>query len=752
MADATPLLLNLAPVSPHVRWFSFWGCVADCGDGRREVRIGGSLVGSFGVEELAARDMIIASLGADANVHLGRLSEAFSLSSEAVRGIRRKYERDGIAGLWNRRPRGRKSPLDAALIARLEGLFEDGLSIAQAQQKVSTRQRKVSNATVGRVRKAWSDRRTVPGIVAGAEVAASDVAQVDLPPVTGIEAVAPDAASTVKTSAASDAVESSDTSTEASAATADELEELREIKVSEPRGGGYVQHVGAWILVAMVARLGLHASVMKAGAQRSVKRPADRIGLRALRIAIDTVLIALAIGERCVEGARRLATPSAPVLLRASHAPTPSWIRRILKRFSACEGAPLLHWKMLQHYMAEARPEDARPAVFYVDNHMRKYTGQATIRRGWRMQDKRALPGTSDYYVNDEDGRPLWRVPDPTHASLTRWLSPIVMHLRLAFGDDEPRLLIAFDRAGSFPEEMAELRDEGIDFVTYERKPYAKLSRALFDEVVTIDGEEVRIHDTRKNLGSGRGRVRRIAMLVAGRQVNVLCTSSLPAVEIITILKHRWRQENGFKHGVERWGINQLDGRKTVPYPADAIVPNPARRRLDRSLRLLKAREGQLRCERAEASTDEESNALQAELVAVAARREKLLALRPSTPMRAPLAETDLAGRLVLHAPEYKTTIDTLRIACANAETDLAVMLAPLMSRPDEAKKLLATLFRAPGRVRVGSQTIGVRLEVAATKAERIALDGLLEQLDELNLTMPGDPKGRRLRVRSQVE
>jgi hypothetical protein len=30
-------------------------------------------------------------------------------------------------------------------------------------------------------------------------------------------------------------------------------------------------------------------------------------------------------------------------------------------------------------------------------------------------------------------------------------------------------------------------------------------------------------------------------------------------------MRGRWRQENGFKHGVERWGINQLDRRSTEP-------------------------------------------------------------------------------------------------------------------------------------------------------------------------------------------
>jgi len=56
-----------------------------------------------------------------------------------------------------------------------------------------------------------------------------------------------------------------------------------------------------------------------------------------------------------------------------------------------------------------------------------------------------------------------------------------------------------------------------------------------------------------------------------------------------------WCQGKGFKHGVERWGINQLDGRKTAKYLPDSVTPNPARRRLDRELRLTRVEEGKAR-------------------------------------------------------------------------------------------------------------------------------------------------------------
>jgi len=57
----------------------------------------------------------------------------------------------------------------------------------------------------------------------------------------------------------------------------------------------------------------------------------------------------------------------------------------------------------------QAEREHDAGARFYVDNHVRAYTSKHTVRKGWRTQDKRVLPGTSDYWVHDQDGRPLLR-------------------------------------------------------------------------------------------------------------------------------------------------------------------------------------------------------------------------------------------------------------------------------------------------------------------------------------------------------
>ena len=55
---------------------------------------------------------------------------------------------------------------------------------------------------------------------------------------------------------------------------------------------------------------------------------------------------------------------------------------------------------------------------------------------------------------------------------------------------------------------------------------------------------------------------------------------------------------------------------------------------------------------------------------------------RPHVPKRAPVKDTSLAGKLVRHVGSYKTTIDTLRVALANAESELAARLASTRTRP----------------------------------------------------------------------
>jgi hypothetical protein len=514
-------------------------------------------------------------------------------------------------------------------------------------------------------------------------------------------------------------------------------------------GGRLVQHVGSWLLMALAQHHGLH-------------QEAERLaGGDATRIAIDATLAALAIGECTVEGVRRLATSTAPLLLRCAHTPTASTVRRHLHAF-ADEHGPTLMARIGERYLDAVRAEANQRAVFYVDNHMRKYTGQEVVRYGWRMQDKRAMPGTSDYYVHDESGRPVFRIDTPSHDSLCQWLMPIVTRLRAGLGAEE-QILLVFDRAGAFPDEMATLRDAGVEFATYERRPYPDLALSAFDRTIVVRGETYGVHESQlKNLGAGRGRVRRIALRTPdGKQINVLAVSTAPLEELVGFLmgepdpktpSGRWQQENAFKHEAERWGINQLDGRKVEPYPPGTIIPNPARRRNERALKIARTDEGRARRVLADKNaTDKQRARAEGELADAIQRRVALELARPLIPKHAPIEQTELAGKLVRHPAKLKAVVDTMRIVCANVEAELSDIIAPALKRPREAKKVIANVFAAPGRVDVTTSEIRVRLSPAANRSEHAAIQRLLADITARKLTLPGDARRRPLRFELHV-
>ena len=782
-------VLTLLPIEviqgdPSTRWFGARGCVVHEPE-RVSVFLGGSLIGSYEPRDRGTRNVILVGLAGDDRVHLGKLATAFDVAPETLRLIRAQAKNEGLQAVLERAPGGKDRKVTPAIRRRLETMFEAGLSIRRAHAQIAKRH-DLSRTVVADARKQWHDAKAAPSssepvasatstmaegsavqqsvptsaVVAAMDadvsVAPSAAPIADVAPAPSSSVVAPDAQEVAKDAEdASKSVNTADVESEAPPMSrprpgprgSDEEGErtaIDDVVEMSPTSAAMVQHVGTWIIIAAVAQLGLYAAAAELRARRV---PGD-----VLRIAMDAVIGALAIGENCVEGVRRLATPSAPTLLRADHAPSASWVRRVLGRFSQAAASAKLHLQLAGDLARSASDaEEDGATVFYVDNHLRPYTGKCEIRKGWRMQDKRVRPGTSDYYVHDEDGRPVTRLAIPEHGSLTQFLRPIAEMLRMALGEEE-HILLAFDRAGAFPAQMAELRDAGFAFVTYERRPYPLLAKTAFDRELEIDEEEtVRFTESRINLGKGRGRVRRISVLHEdGRQVNLLAVSDEPAERLIGVMAGRWSQENAFKYGVARWGINQLDGRTTHAYPPDTVVPNPARRRLDRAIRIARVREGDaLRA----LATLEEANSKRAPwetlLKEARAAQAELLALRPSVKKKAPLEETELKDKLVWHETEYKMTLDTIRIACANVEADLAFDLAPWLTRGREVKKVLANVFAAPGRVRVGDRTITVDLQPAGTTSELEAIRNWLTEVNARNLTLPGDPERRPLRFRS---
>lgn len=750
-AQDTVSRLAIATSISNTRWFAPYGCVVERDD-RCQVFVGGTLIGDYDPDDRdrGPRNVLLVTLAKDPRMHFGHLAVAFRISEEYLRLLRRQEEKEGLAAVL-KPAMGGHTRVTLEKRRELEALFEEGWNATEATRKQRRGKGRVSRPTVSREWRRWKAVRDSAAIAAPAMTAIARIAAEQLTlfpletdgPTSGPDPITDEANATAAT------IEHEDSDVIATATDEDRgavLALRSRPVVSTP----VVQHAGTWIAMALAALEGLHEEVHKL----------DGAGDNA-QIAIDAAIAALAIGQRTIEGVRRLQTPTAPQLLRADHAPTASAVRRRLWQVAKDHGVTLMA-RMSERSLEAARAMEGAPAVFYVDNHLRPYWGKHVVRKGWRMQDKRVLPGTSDYYVHDEDGRPLFRIDVPSHDTLGQWLLPIARRLREALGSDE-RILLVFDRAASHPSELAELRDAGFEFVVYERKPYALLAEKDFDQSVVIRGETYGLYEQRlANLGKKRGRVRRISLRTPDdHQINLLAISELSAEALVGILlgredkdepSGRWQQENAFHHGVERWGMNQLDGRRVVPYPPGTIIPNPKRRRVERALAIARADEGRARCALAELQpADPRRQRVEGDLADAIHRRVHLELMRPLIPKRAPIEDTELAGRLVHHTGELKILVDTIRIVATNIEADLAEMIAPHLRRPREAKKVVANVFAAPGRVEINGDEIRVRLAPAANRSERAAIKQLLAQLTAMQLTLPRDSRRRILRFEIQA-
>jgi hypothetical protein len=368
------------------------------------------------------------------------------------------------------------------------------------------------------------------------------------------------------------------------------------------------------------------------------------------------------------------------------------------------------------------------------------------------------VPGVTDYWIHDVRGCPVASVAAFQQGSLVEFLPRCAKMIRAALGED-PEVLVVFDRGGAFPTAMLELQalPEGeVDFLTYERAPYVRHGREYFERHGRAlwrrerDGEKQRllVVDGGKYLGDGRGRVRRISVLLPdNEQINVLTSSQQNARWLVSVLFARWCQENAFKYGAERWGFDQLDGRQVEPYPKGTLIPNPYRRSLKESRDDAIEREGKLRCKLARLKRDDPEGAgIKATLDETVEMLWMVKDALRRAPDRIAIEKTHLRGKLVHHTREYKLLVDTIRVASMNAEEQLARLLRPHLRLKAEAKRVLQNLFQSSGSIHAGRSAITVRLDPTANRAELRAIGQLLNQVNRRRLIHPGDRERRPLR------
>jgi len=411
------MLAGVAEAEPDRFWFGKGGCVERHGDGTHAVFVRGEILGIYASDDVATRDMFIAVVMEQASRE--DLARAFRVSVATVGRVRTRFNEGGARAVADYGRRGGWTVRTPKLVERLVELFEKGLGPRPAHAAVA---KYASYGTVHAIYREWKSGKpaATPTVAAPPKAPAQPAlsfegsSEAEEPPAAVAEAPAPVAAP--------------------AAATPGEPT----LEAVVPATGTVVQHVGSWLLLGGLGELGFH--------DLAAQHRGDAVAAASLRAAIDATAISLGLGEGSIEGVRRIATPTVDTLLRHAGGVTASWVRRVLHDFADARAKPFAE-AMARRLLSRAGAGEDR-VFLYVDNHMRPYTGEHVIRKGWRMQDKRAVPGTTDYYVHDEEGCPLYRMSTTSHDSLCAWLMPVVEFSRLSLGEEVTPVLF-FDRGGA---------------------------------------------------------------------------------------------------------------------------------------------------------------------------------------------------------------------------------------------------------------------------------------------------------------
>ncbi len=477
-------------------------------------------------------------------------------------------------------------------------------------------------------------------------------------------------------------------------------------------------------------------------------------GLRTTLVAL--LLMALLRIKR-PEGLKEHAPGDLGRVLGLDRAPEVKTVRRKLRRLAAC-GRAAAFGRALAHRRVADR--GVAMGFLYVDGHVRVYHGQRTLPKAHVARMRLAMPATTDYWVNDAEGDPLFVVTAEANAGLVTMLPGVLAEVRALVG--ERRVTVVFDRAGYSPKLFQRLLADGFDLLTYRKGRSRRVARGRFTSHEAVIGNITVTYvlaDQEVRLLAGKLRLRQVTRLADDGHRTPILTSrrDLPAVEVAYRMFERWRQENFFKYLREQYALDALVDYAVVPDDPARDVPNPKRRAILAKLQEARAEFAQLTAEYgAEAFLNPEHTrptmrgfkiahgTLAARLRTAFERITALEQARAATPARIPVREV-VPADVVKLAPERKLLTNLLKMVAYQAESDLVHRVAPHYKRTaDEGRTLIQAALASQADLEVTPDELRIFIAPLSSPHRTRAIAALCDELNTQPVRFPGS----RLRLR----
>jgi hypothetical protein len=429
-------------------------------------------------------------------------------------------------------------------------------------------------------------------------------------------------------------------------------------------------------------------------------------------------------------------------------------LRRKLARLAAMKGSQDLGRELARRRIAA---RGRLLGFLYVDGHVRAYHGKRTIPQAYLTRVRLAGPATTDYWINDQQGDPLFVVTADANAALTRMLVPILEEVRTLLGSGR-RLTIVFDRGGWSPKLFQTVLALDFDLLTYRKGRIRRVAERRFvRRKARLDGRRVEylLHEQPVRFLKGKLRLRQVTRLTPNGHQTAVLTSRWDLRDIVVAYRmfERWRQENFFKYMRQEYLIDALTDYEAEPDDPTRSVPNPARKAVDAALRKARARlatlrenygataldylEGRIPTLRAFTAAEQK---IHREIGEAGAQVAELVARQKSLPTRIPLSEAPNAEKAMKLSTERKHLTNVLKMVAYQIEGSLVELLRPYYQRTeDEGRTLIQTALRSSAAIEpTAGEELHVSLAALSSPHRSRAIRSLCEELNKTQTLFPG--------------
>jgi len=454
-------------------------------------------------------------------------------------------------------------------------------------------------------------------------------------------------------------------------------------------------------------------------------------------------------------------------LLGLDRVPEVRTVRLKLKHLAE-HGQPM-PWSaaLCKEWMNEA-PEQAQ--VCYVDGHVRVYHGEQTkLPKHFVSRQRLCLRASVEYWVNAMDGQPFFVVHQDVDPGLIRVLEADIIPRLSQDIPGQPgvevlvadpflhRFIVVFDREGYSPDLMVRLWQQRIAVMTYRKRPGDDWPVTEFTpyEVRLVGGEvTTMLLAERGVLLGGVIWVREFRRLtVTGHQTSIVTTVYRGEMaQLSATMFARWCQENFFAYMRQHYGLDKLISYGTEQVPDTTPVVNPEYRRLDGEIRKKTAKlsrvaaqfgglglEGEIEPDKVK-MYESKKGELQEAAEQLRTELAPLKEQRKSIKRHITFGELPESARFERLTVSSKHLIDTVKMVAYRAETAMAHTLGEKMTRSDDARALLRSIYTTEADLipNKAAGTLTVRLHNMTSRIHDAAVTHLCKELNDTETVYPG--------------